>query len=77
MVNVINQHSEQQDRMKTSMQSSAKKVLKKYKLSMIQKQKKQFSLLRSALPCTELSSDLQTVLQAIRHIRHLQGSLQG
>ena len=77
MVNVINAHSEEQEIVKSSMQSTAKKVLKKYKLTMVQKQKKQFSLLRSALPCTELSSDLQTVLQAIRHIRHLQGSLQG
>ena len=65
----------QQDMMRSPLQTTAMKVLKKYKYSIIQKQKKQFSLLRSALPCNHPSSDLQTVLQAIKHIRNLQMTL--
>ena len=65
-------HNKEQDYLRSSLQTTAMKVLKKYKYSIIQKQKKQFSLLRSSLPCNHPSSDLQTVLQAIKHIRDLQ-----
>ena len=71
----MNPLRKQQDQLRSPMQTTAMKVLKKYKYSIIQKQKKQFSLLRSALPCNHPSSDLQTVLQAIKHIRNLQMTL--
>ena len=71
MVCVTSIPSKQQDHL----MSTAKKVMKKYNI--MQKQKKQFSLLRSSLPCKQHCSDLQTVLQAIQHIRNLQHILQG
>ena len=72
----MNPIRKQEDKLRSPLQTTAMKVLKKYKYSMLQKQKKQFSLLRSALPCTYPSSDLQTVLWAIKHIWNLQMMLQ-
>jgi hypothetical protein len=65
----------QQDLLRSILQTTDMKVLKKYKCSMLRKQKKQFFILRSALPCNNPSSDLQTVFQAIKPIRNLQMTL--
>ena len=74
MVCVINAQSKIDQSMRSPMQTTARKLVKKY--STIYKQKKQISLLRSAPP-NKSSSDLQTVLQAILYIRDLQKTLQG
>ena len=71
---VINTQSKIDQSMRSPMQTTARRVVKKY--SIIYKQKKQISLLRSALP-NKPSSDLQTVLHAIMYIRDLQKTLQG
>ena len=71
MVCVINPHNKPEEYLRSPMQTTARKVLRKYNTI-----HKQFSQLRSALP-SKPSSDLQTVLQAILYIRDMQRTLQG